>query len=589
MYNILEVANTHWWNIKYIFNLLEEFKSFSKSDKFGIKFQPFKYNKIATENYEWYPVYKELFFNESEWKNIFNIAFKTKDIWLDIFDSYGIFILNQNISQIYGIKLQTSILDNENIYQELQKLDLSNIILAINIAWRHKNEIEDIVVRFENLNVREVLLEVWFQAYPTTLNDSGLSKIKYLKKEFKNKIIFADHIDWQKEASTLLPLMSWIIGVEYIEKHIMHSKMDTKYDYFSSMKIWKYKKFISKQKKFFPLMKSDFLNDEEERYLKTTYQIPILLKNKDLNSLISVNSDFEFKRSNSIWMNLEELKGLVKGYHILNTKKKKWETLDKSDFKKANIAAIIACRLKSTRLPKKALLKIWKLSSIELCIKNTLKFNNLNNVILATSVNEQDKELKDYLYNDSVIFHQWDPDDVIRRYIDVIDRLNIDIIVRITGDMPYVSSEIFDFLLEKHFESWADYTVGKTAAVWTNLEIINSNALRKVKEFFPQAEYSEYMTWYFQNNPDYFDLNFVDLPKKWVRNYRLTLDYQEDLELFNKIEKHFSDNSINFSLESLYNFMDKNSEISEINSHLTLKYKTDKNLIDTLNNKTKIQ
>ena len=30
----------------------------------GIKFQPFKYDLIALENFSWYDVYKELFFNE---------------------------------------------------------------------------------------------------------------------------------------------------------------------------------------------------------------------------------------------------------------------------------------------------------------------------------------------------------------------------------------------------------------------------------------------------------------------------------------------------------------------------------------------
>jgi N,N'-diacetyllegionaminate synthase len=40
------------------------------------------------------------------------------------------------------------------------------------------------------------------------------------------------------------------------------------------------------------------------------------------------------------------------------------------------------------------------------------------------------------------------------------------------------------------------------------------------------------MTWYFRNNPDHFKLNIVSLPEAYVRNYRLTLDYAEDLEMF---------------------------------------------------------
>ena len=50
----MEVANTHGGNVKYIFDLLDEFEEFNKSNGFGIKFQPFKYNQIATEDFEWY-------------------------------------------------------------------------------------------------------------------------------------------------------------------------------------------------------------------------------------------------------------------------------------------------------------------------------------------------------------------------------------------------------------------------------------------------------------------------------------------------------------------------------------------------------
>ena len=378
-------------------------------------------------------------------------------------------------------------------------------------------------------------------------------------------------------------------GIDCIEKHIMHSTLDTKYDHFSSVKYDTYKKIILSQKNYIPLLNSSFINEAEMNYIKTTYQIPLLNCNKELFGLIDYNNDFKFRRSSSTGLVMKDIKKLISNYYILNTNKSENQSLKKEDFKKANIAAIIACRLKSTRLPKKAILKINGLSSIELCIKNTLKLNDINHVVLATSDNKEDSELINYTYNDSVIFHQGDPDDVIERYLDIIDKLKIDVFVRITGDMPYVSSEITDYLLNSHFKTGADYSVAKEVAVGTGVEIINSSALRKVKKHFPNAEYSEYMTWYFQNNAEHFNLNFVDLPEKWIRTYRLTLDYQEDLDMFIKIEEYFEKNDIEYSIDELYNFLDSNKEISSINSHLTLKYKTDQKLIDTLNKKTKIE
>lgn len=127
----------------------------------------------------------------------------------------------------------------------------------------------------------------------------------------------------------------------------------------------------------------------------------------------------------------------------------------------------------------------------------------------------------------------------------------------------------------------------KKAAVGTNLEIINVEALKRVKKHFPQANYSEYMTWYFQNNPDHLKLNFVELPDELVRDYRLTLDYKEDLEMFNKIHNDLNSQIIN--LRKIIKYLDSNKEIAEMNSHLNLTYKTEQELIDTLNRVTKIK
>lgn len=589
MYNILEVANTHAGNIDYLMSLIKEFEEFDKSDKFGIKFQPFKYDKIATKEFEWYPVYEELFFNENEWKLIFSEADKTKDIWIDLFDEYGVLIIENNLDKVYGIKLQTSILDNNSVFKALKKLDLSNIKLIINIAGREKEDIDKVLKKYTNLNTEEILIEVGFQAYPTKLEDSGLAKVQYLKKHYNNKIVFADHVDGTDKDAKILPLIASMYGVEYIEKHIMHSTLETKYDHFSSVKYETYKELIAMQKRYIPLLDSEFINQAESDYLKKTYQVPILEQDKEAGTLIDVSNDFKFRRSEKQGLTLNDIQSLVDNYYILNNNKKLGETIQKEDFKKSNIAAIIACRLKSTRLAKKALLKIGDISSIELCIKNTLKLNDVNHVVLATSDNAQDAELSNYTYNDSVVFHQGDEEDVIGRYIDIIDTLKIDVLIRITGDMPYVSQEITDYLLKSHFQNGADYTVAKEVAVGTGVEIINTSALREVKKHFPNAEYSEYMTWYFQNNPEYFKLNFVDLPKKWIRDYRLTIDYQEDLDMFNKIEAYFKENKLEFSIEKLFTFLDNNPKVNEINLHLTLKYKTDKKLIDTLNKETKIK
>ena len=109
---IIEVANTHGGDFDYMISLIDEFERLQPS---GIKFQPLKYDQIAVKDYEWYPVYEKLYFTPIQWKEIISRAKQTKEVWLDLFDTYGVQILKDQLENIQGIKLQTSVLNNLDI------------------------------------------------------------------------------------------------------------------------------------------------------------------------------------------------------------------------------------------------------------------------------------------------------------------------------------------------------------------------------------------------------------------------------------------------------------------------------------------
>jgi len=586
-YQILEVANTHGGNLDYVLSLIDEFSEF---EDYGMKFQPLHPDMLATKDYEWYPVYQELLFSHDEWHTIIGKAIKHKQIWLDLFDDYGCDILEKEYDKITGIKLQSSVLFNEVLLNRLSEIKLTNKTLAINVSGFELPEIQERIKSIKkSIEPREIWIEVGFQSYPTDLADSGLIKISSLKKHLDNPIVFADHSDGNGDDAIWLPIIAAMEGVDALEKHIKHSTLETKYDHFSSLDVVKYRKYIGNLNSYLDLKGMPFINDKEHQYLAKSIQIPIAKNVINQGRQISFTADLEYKRSGKSGIDILSLKKSKEEYQILAVDVAKGEPLQESNFKKAKIATIVACRLKSSRLPKKALLPIGELPSVERCLKSCLTFDNTDYTILATSTLSEDDDLKNYTFSDKVVFHKGDPDDVVQRYLDIVDELKIDVIIRVTADMPFVSSEIAEFLLREHFNSGADYTCAKEAAVGTNLEIINTSALKKVKKHFPRAEYSEYMTWYFQNNPDHFRLHFVELPAKWIRDYRLTLDYPEDLEMFNAIEKYFLEIGKEFTLFDAFKFLDENPAINSLNAHLTLRYKTDQSLIDTLNEVTKIK
>lgn len=586
-YIIIEAANTHGGDYDYLMQWIEKYSIYGSG--FGVKFQPLHPDKIATSDYSHYKLYQQLHFDKKTWKRVVKKAIETQDVWFDIFDSYGVDILEENIENITGIKFQSSVLDNHEVFDLLEAVDLSEVKIILNVAAQPIKNIKEILEKVNiQLNPQEILLELGYQAYPTKFENCGYSKLEVIKEHFKNRIVFADHADEKTDDAIWLPVMVAMQGVDVIEKHVMLDDRETKYDYYSSLTPQKFTEMVNQIQRFTSLRTMPFFNEGERQYLNTTIMIPILKRDKKAGYLLNIKEDFIYRRSGNEGLNLREIESLQSSFHILAADKKAGETLQKEDFKKAVIATVIACRLKSSRLPQKALLPIGGLSSVERCIKSCLEFKQVNHTILATSDIDEDAKLKDYTYRGDVIFHKGDPEDVIKRYLGVADELRVDVIIRITADMPFVSHEIVHLTLKEHFRIGSDYTVPKTSAVGTSAEVINVSALRKVKSHFPSANYSEYMTWYFQNNPEHFQLNFIDLPSEYVRDYRLTLDYTEDLDMFNKLQSYFDDMKKSFDMIEAFSFLDKHSEISKINSHLTLKYKSDPELIETLNRVTKI-
>ncbi len=583
---IIEVANTHGGSKDYVLSLIEEFAAF---EGHGIKFQPFQADKLATPDYTWYQTYQELEFSPYEWQEIISRASLTKKVWLDLFDIYGVQILEENLPLIFGIKLQTSILYNEQVIHALKKVNCKEKKIILNVSALEKEEIKGRLDYIKNnIEFEEILIEVGFQSYPTELEDCGLVKIKYLKSNFPNRIVFADHIDGNSDDAIILPLIASFYGVDYIEKHVMHSSLKTKYDYFSSINFKTYAKLVHKIKSYSELEQKPFITYKEKTYLLNSIQKPIASQNIPKGKGICLISDIEFKRSNQVGLSALELRNLISKGYILARDSQKGQTFKREDFKKAVVAVVIAGRLKSSRLKRKALLPIGNMSSIEKCIQSCLSFPESAYVILATSTLEEDAELEKYTYAPHVLFHKGDPDDVIQRYLDITDRLGIDIIYRVTADMPYVSDKIAGILLNEHLIHGADYTAAREFSIGTSPEVINIQALKEVKRHFPTAEYSEYMTWYFQNNKDYFRVHLVDLPQNLVRNYRLTLDYQEDLILLNHVQKFLDEKKLSNSIENIFEYLDTHPEIAKINAHLKLRYKNDESLIETLNKVTKI-
>ncbi|STX51396.1 putative glycosyltransferase [Legionella busanensis] len=584
---IIECANSHDGNSKKLISLVNTIANFDYPNK-SIKLQVFSPDTLALQDYPYYKIYQEISFKPLFWNQIIEESKeKIGKVWLDIFDLFGIEILKNNIDFIDGIKLQASVLQNYEVKAGLKKINLCNLRLLINISGYDLNDISNFVSEFKLLNFKEIILQLGFQSYPTEISSTALQKIKVIQSCFNNRICIAEHSDANESYSIDLPIYALAYGCKLIEKHICLDRKNTIYDYFSSLEPHEFILLFKKINNWLHASTGPFINEAEKTYLANSIQIPITKRNIESKKFIN-NKDFLFRRTSQLGLSLNEIKKIQEKKMIIKTVVPIGKTITEDMFKKAKIGVVVGCRLKSSRLKRKALLPIGGQPSIEMCLENCLKIPCQNIVVLATSNLSEDEELKKFTLNDKVQFFQGDPNDVLSRYVAAAEKYDLDVIIRVTGDCPFISPEIAEILLNSHFEAGADFTMTLDAAIGTSCEIINVQALQTVLFHLGSAPYSEYMTWYFKNNPEIFKLNYVNLPDKLVREYRLTLDYVQDLEMFEALCRVIKEKKLPRTIESIFKILDENPDLVSLNASIQPKYKADEALIRELDLNTKI-
>ncbi|SCA96927.1 Uncharacterized protein BWINRA5_00246 [Bacillus mycoides] len=265
--------------------------------------------------------------------------------------------------------------------------------------------------------------------------------------------------------------------------------------------------------------------------------------------------------------------------------------LTKEVIEPPKVVIIVLCRLKSTRLPLKAILPINEIPSIERCLINALAIPGGHQVILATSDVAQDDPLEKFDLGGKVKIFRGDPENTADRILLAAKQEKANIVMRITGDCPVVSPEINNYLLEQHLKSGADYTQAQlsTLPVGTAGDIFTLEAIERLLQAPKNLNYTEYLPFYFINNPHLFRVNIVKLPPPLCYpSWRLTLDEQPDLDMFNELYKNLNVKDEPVFFQQIKDYILQNPELIQINSHLKLKWANQQSLVDELNRATKL-
>ena len=207
------------------------------------------------------------------------------------------------------------------------------------------------------------------------------------------------------------------------------------------------------------------------------------------------------------------------------------------------ISSIIQARITSTRLPNKVLMDIEGKPMVLRVVERLRMSKMIDLLILAIPDTKENDILESFCKTNKIKYFRSSEEDVLKRYYLTAKHYNVDTIVRITSDCPFIDPVITDKIIKEHIKSKTDYTsnvIKRTFPRGFDTEVFSFFALEKSYNKTKEKYQREHVTPYFFENPNIFSLHNV-VYKKDYSDIRLTVDTKEDMELARKIYNHFKD------------------------------------------------
>jgi len=231
-----------------------------------------------------------------------------------------------------------------------------------------------------------------------------------------------------------------------------------------------------------------------------------------------------------------------------------------------NVCVIIQARMNSERLSGKVMRKIGGVPVVGILL-DRLKQTRLP-IVLATSTNEENDPLAEYVSSRGVAVYRGSEDNVLERYYIVARDAKADVVVRLTGDNPLIDRELLCNCVKEYIEredgrAYISTGLSKTYPLGMSIEVFGfellSEAYRNAKH---SSEYEHVTPYMHQNIPG--DIHIVK-PDMGISkyHYRMTIDTVEDFEFARVLIEDYRCNEL--CLDEIIKVIDAHPELISIN------------------------
>jgi spore coat polysaccharide biosynthesis protein SpsF len=234
-----------------------------------------------------------------------------------------------------------------------------------------------------------------------------------------------------------------------------------------------------------------------------------------------------------------------------------------------NVLVIVQARMGSTRFPGKVMSLLNGVPLIEFQLERIKKSNRASNIVVAISDDSTDDQLATFLSEKKQVYVRGSLENVLARFLKVIELYNPEIVVRITGDCPLVMPEMIDELIDMLQTSNADYATNAISGSYPDgldVEVFYSRVLLEVNGLPLTSAEREHVTLGIYTRPEIFKILSIDYPLN-LNELRLTVDYPEDLAFLQRIIKCSEKENADLTLTDILSILSAHPELTSKVSH----------------------
>lgn len=233
---IAEIGVNHEGNYDYCIKMINAAK---RAGANAAKIQLANAKENYNKNSKSYKIYMRSRLSEKNILDLFDHAKKKGIILFATCDQYYFPLLKKINQKLYKIS-SSQAQDLRMIF----KINEKNKPMIISTGMNNSNEITQIIKFLKKLKNKKIILLHCVSKYPLNLNETNLSMISFLKKEFKGIVGYSDHTVGIKAC-----VYAVINGAKVIEKHFTFNNKRKGYDHQISSNFNEFKNLVQEIRK----------------------------------------------------------------------------------------------------------------------------------------------------------------------------------------------------------------------------------------------------------------------------------------------------------------------------------------------------